>query len=358
MNFTIVDSVILLAASAITTVVFVQLFKTILNSILIGKFDLKTLLSDGDFPSSHTSILVSFNIVFWLLIYVYHLSHPEVDMFAAVLSGLVLALWSCYEIRDAMGVRLRVQEHAHAIKLIAQTSKELSDKLDDLKLGDDNLNSKALEESLDNLLKNIKLKAGHLPHEVLGGIVTDETSFSSLVEPDFIPVLSKLRENNAQGLIIVASDIDTALIAQRARFMGWQVPMFAAAWAQTETLINNGGRAVEGMELEQAYALAGKSQAFIDFQARYKARFGNSPSFGASYSYESTLVLVEALKKTDGNKDGLKQALLEIKNFKGLLDTISINKYGDVIRPSYLTAIHNGKFITVDKLALTSSGGE
>lgn len=172
MNFTIVDSVILLAASAITTVVFVQLFKTILNSILIGKFDVKTILSDGDFPSSHTSILVSFNIVFWHLIYVYHLAHPEVDMFAAVLSGLVLVLWSCYEIRDAMGVRLRVQEHAHAIKLIAQTSKELSDKLDNLKLGDDNLNSKALEESLDDLLKNLKLKAGHLPHEVLGGIIT------------------------------------------------------------------------------------------------------------------------------------------------------------------------------------------
>lgn len=172
MNLTIVDSVIMLAACAVTTVVFVQLFKTVLNSILVGKFDVKTLFADGDFPSSHTSILVSFNIVLWHIIYVYHLSHPECDMFGAVIAALVLGLWSCYEIRDAMGVRLRVQEHAQAIKLIAEKSKDLSDIVENLKLGDDDINTQALEKGLDDLLSNLKLKAGHLPHEVLGGIVT------------------------------------------------------------------------------------------------------------------------------------------------------------------------------------------
>ncbi|MDF2865454.1 MAG: Acid phosphatase/vanadium-dependent haloperoxidase-related protein [Clostridia bacterium] len=172
MNFTIVDSVLLLSISSITTVVFVQMFKTILNSILIGKFDIKTLLSDGDFPSSHTAILVSFNIVFWNMIYSYSINNPNTDMFSSILVGLVLALWSCYEIRDAMGVRLRVQEHAHAIKQIALTSKDISDKIEKLKLIENDINSRALEEELDDILSNIKLKAGHLPHEVLGGIIT------------------------------------------------------------------------------------------------------------------------------------------------------------------------------------------
>lgn len=192
MNLTIVNSVIYLAACAITTVVFVQLFKTILNSILVGKFDAKTLFADGDFPSSHTSILVSFNIVLWHIIYLYHLSHPTCDMFGAVIAGLVLGLWSCYEIRDAMGVRLRVQEHAQAIKAIAQTSKDLSDILDNLKLEDEDINTKTLEEALDGILRNIKLKAGHLPHEVLGGIVTGGLIgclFISFMDSNFIMFL-------------------------------------------------------------------------------------------------------------------------------------------------------------------------
>jgi len=192
----------------------------------------------------------------------------------------------------------------------------------------------------------------------LGGNITDEVSFSSVDNPDFSPLLSKLQESKPEGLLIVASDIDTAFIAQRVRLMGWQIPMFASAWAQTETLINNGGKAVEGMKLEQAYTLNSNSQAFIDFQSRYKARFGKDPSFGAAFSYEIILVLSDALKKTHGNKDGLKQALLETHNFKGLMNTFSFDKFGDVERPWYLSTICNGKFIVVDKLASINSGGE
>lgn len=191
----------------------------------------------------------------------------------------------------------------------------------------------------------------------LGGNITGETTFSSVAQPDFSPLLSKLCESKAEGLLIIASDIDTALIAQRVRLMGWQVPLFCSAWGQTETLISNGGQAVEGMKLEQAYALTSQSSTFIDFQSRYKARFGNEPSFGAAYSYETALVLADALKKTKGNKNGLKQALQEIHNFQGLIDTFSFDKFGDVERPRYLSVIRNGKFVKVDRLTLTNLGG-
>lgn len=186
--------------------------------------------------------------------------------------------------------------------------------------------------------------------KLLGGNITDEVSFSSVTQPNFFLLLSKLRESKAEGLLIVASDVDTALIAQKARLMEMKIPMFTSAWAQTETLISNGGQEVEGMEIEQAYDLANQSSTFIDFQSRYKARFGNDPSFGAAYSYEATLVLTEALKKTNGNKNGLKQAMLETHNFNGLMDTFSFDKFGDVERPWYLSTIRNGKFIMVDKL--------
>jgi branched-chain amino acid transport system substrate-binding protein len=191
--------------------------------------------------------------------------------------------------------------------------------------------------------------------KLLGGNITDEVSFSSVTQPNFFPLLSKLREFKEEGLLIVASDVDTALIAQKARLMEMKIPMFTSAWAQTETLISNGGQEVEGMEIEQAYDLANQSSTFIDFKSRYKARFGNDPSFGAAYSYEATLVLTEALKKTNGNKNGLKQAMLETHNFNVLMDTFSFDKFGDVERPWYLSTIRNGKFIMVDKLTSTNS---
>lgn len=191
----------------------------------------------------------------------------------------------------------------------------------------------------------------------LGGEITDELNFTSEVHPDFLQLLSKLRESNAEGLLIVASDIDTAFIAQRVRLMGWQIPMYSSDWAQTETLINNGGKAVEGMKLEQAYSLTSNLKEFTDFQSKYESRFSKEPSFGAAFSYEATLVLAEALKKTNGNKDGLKEALLEIQNYRGIMNSFSFDKYGDVERPWYLSTVKDGKFVVVDKVVSKNSGG-
>ena len=50
-------------------------------------------------------------------------------------------------------------------------------------------------------------------------------------------------------------------------------------------------------------------------------------------------MLSEALKKTNGNKEGLKQALLETHDFNGLMGTFSFDKFGDVERPWYLSTI-------------------
>lgn len=186
--------------------------------------------------------------------------------------------------------------------------------------------------------------------QALGGKITDKVNFSSSDDSDFSPLVCNLDKYKPEGLFIVASDIDAALIAQKTRLKDENVSIFTSAWAQTEALISNGGKAVEGMEIEQGYDLNNQSSVFIDFKSRYKARFGNEASFGAAYGYEATLVLAEALKKTHGNKNGLKEALLETTNFNGITDPLSFDKFGDVERSWYISTIHNGKFIMIDKL--------
>lgn len=191
-----------------------------------------------------------------------------------------------------------------------------------------------------------------------GGKIADEVNFSSVAQPDFSPLLLKLRKRNIQGLLIIASDVDTALIAQKVRLMDWKVPMYSSAWAQTETLIKNGGQAVEGLKIEQAYAGSSRSPVFLDFQTRYQARFGQAPSFGAAFGYEAALVLAAGLEKTKGKTEGLRQALKEIRDFQGLMDTFSFDRFGDVERPFYLSAIRDGKFIILRKMTLNGSGGK
>jgi branched-chain amino acid transport system substrate-binding protein len=185
-------------------------------------------------------------------------------------------------------------------------------------------------------------------YESLGGMVVAQANFSSMTQPDFTPLLSQLRASNPDGLLIIASDSDTALIAQRARSMGWQVPLFTSTWAETETLITNGGQAVEGMEIEQVFPLDSQAPDYLDFKTRFETRFGQSPSFGAMYGFESMNVLAAALQKTNGKADGLKQTLLGIQNFTGLVNSFSFDQYGDVVRPFSIGSIRNGTFVTTD----------
>lgn len=208
-----------------------------------------------------------------------------------------------------------------------------------------NLTQLAVITDIDNAAYTVLYgEALNETFSTLGGTITSAIEFSSKTKPDFAPQVSELKKSGAQGLFIIANDYDTALIAQRVRLCGWDVPMYASGWAQTETLLASGGSAVEGMEIEQALFMESTAPAFLDFKERYEDRFGRPPSFGAVLSYESVGVLAQALRSTGKTTEHVKEALLAVTDFPGLTDTFSFTRFGDVIRPYYISTIRNGTY--------------
>lgn len=183
--------------------------------------------------------------------------------------------------------------------------------------------------------------------EDLGGQNVGEIVFNSSARPDFGPLLAELRESDPEGLLIIASAVDTALIAQVMRRQEWPIQLFASGWAATDALIQNGGRAVEGIEIVMNYDINSQSPALLDFRARYRELFGRHPTFAASQAYEATMLLAAALEKTGGQADGLRQALLSIEDFQGLTGPISLDPFGDVVRSQYLITVQDGIFETI-----------
>jgi branched-chain amino acid transport system substrate-binding protein len=192
------------------------------------------------------------------------------------------------------------------------------------------------------------LKAFAEKYRALGGEIGAEVDFSSKAQPNFTPLVTRLRAGKPDGILMITGDIDAALIAQRTRMMGWPVPLFTTAWAQTETLINNGGKAVEGLEIELIRAVNEQTPEYLDYAERFRARFGTLPSFGAVMGYEAAKILAIALEKTGGRADGLSQALAGIRDFKGLSDTYSFDEYGDASRPIRLGVIRQGKYASTE----------
>lgn len=138
---------------------------------------------------------------------------------------------------------------------------------------------------------------------------------------------------------------------QRCRLLGWDVPLYATGWSQTEVLLNNGGKALEDLEMDQPYPQNQHSPALQTFLSRYRIHFGREPSFGANLGYEAMTILASALKNTGGKRDGLREALLATRDFPGLIDVIAgFDERGDVHRPFYVSTVRDGKFATIDSI--------
>lgn len=180
----------------------------------------------------------------------------------------------------------------------------------------------------------------------LGGQTHTAVSFRSSDEPDFAPFVGTLQQSEPSIVFIIASALDTALIAQQIRLSGWDATLFASGWAHTETLIQNGGRAVEGMEIVLSHDDNSTSPLFLEFKARYEARFAHAPTFAAAFAYDAVLLLAEALERTSGDAAGLKEALTNIKGLPGLTSQMTLDEYGDMKRAQFLSVIQDGRFVT------------
>ena len=86
----------------------------------------------------------------------------------------------------------------------------------------------------------------------------------------------------------------------------------------------NGGDAIEGIELVVSYNVNSSTAAMQAFREQYLDRFGYQPNFAAGQGYEAMLILAKALKATSGSAKGVPEALRAIQNFPVLSGKVSI----------------------------------
>ena len=141
-----------------------QAFKTLLKIAITKNKNprniIKQFFSDGDFPSSHTAVSVTGCIVITPIIYeaIYNAT-SKTEILVCISTEVVLLLWTAMTIRDALGIRMRVQENAQTMQKFLKESKNYF------------IVTESLQNFWNELGDNINIKAGHVPHEVIGGLI-------------------------------------------------------------------------------------------------------------------------------------------------------------------------------------------
>jgi branched-chain amino acid transport system substrate-binding protein len=185
--------------------------------------------------------------------------------------------------------------------------------------------------------------------EAHGGEVVAVEAFTSKPEAYFLPIAKRVLEADPEGVLLLSSAIDTALMAQQVRKLNSPVALFSAEWASTTDLLSFGGRAVNGMQTYHSFNPNNQDPRYLAFKEKFVQRFGYSPSFATVLSYDAASYLFAGLSKST-DKSTLKKVLLDVRQFPGLQSEMTLDKYGDVERKLFLTIIEDGQFKVVDSL--------
>ncbi len=183
-----------------------------------------------------------------------------------------------------------------------------------------------------------------------GSVVAYE-SFTTK-DTDFSSQLTKIINSGAQVLFTPQYYNEVALIVQQAHQLGWKKPIVGSdSWGSAET-VKLCGKDCYGAFFSTHYAAAGATGATKAFIDRYKAKYGYVPDDVAALTWDSMLLVQQAIQNTGGltgdlkkDRENVRTAMSQIKKFKGITGEMTFSGGSDPVKCAVIVKISNaGEF--------------
>lgn len=164
---------------------------------------------------------------------------------------------------------------------------------------------------------------------------------------DLRTVIEVVRQSGASLLYSPTYPVDGGLLVRQVREMGVSLELVGGDnWGSPE-FQTTAGSAVDGCYVIKAIDPSGEN--YSRFKAAFEKRFGKTPDNFATWSYDATKVLVEAIDST-GGKGGADLALaLRKVNIEGASGKIAFDEHGDVKYPRFGVFRYSGEKLVPQK---------
>ncbi len=179
-----------------------------------------------------------------------------------------------------------------------------------------------------------------------GGQRVGTVEFEAVPGLAFTEVARQAVAPGGDVVMIAASATDSSVLAQQVRRLDAQVAFALSAWAGTEQLPMQAGKALEGAQVPQFHDRDSKAAPYVDFVQRFTARYGEAPGYQATNAYDCTTLGARALQQAGGGE--LVAALRAISRHPGLQREIILDANGDCASPVFLTELRGGRYVMVD----------
>jgi len=180
-----------------------------------------------------------------------------------------------------------------------------------------------------------------------GGTLAIEQKYGE-GDKDFRAQLTAIKAAGVEGVFVPGYYAEAALIARQARDLGLTAHFMGVDGWESPELVAVGGAAVEGAYLSTHYSPENKSSKVVDFNARFRARWGVDTNALSALGYDSAMVLIDAIKRagtTEGPK--LRDALAATKDFNGATGRITFDAQRNPTKSAVVLTVKDGRFAFV-----------
>jgi len=176
----------------------------------------------------------------------------------------------------------------------------------------------------------------------LGHPVVIEQKFLR-ADTDFRRQLQVIEDSPVEAIVLWTDIPQAAMILQQMRELGMKQRVFGSHRTIGDELVSLAGPAAENFEAVFPYDPTRKDPRWLEFNARYEARYHEKPDHFAALAYDQMRILLDAICRAGLNKGRIRDALTGLTSYKGVTGDMIFDPNCKNIASLFLARVHDGK---------------
>jgi len=179
--------------------------------------------------------------------------------------------------------------------------------------------------------------------EAAGGKILIEQSYTG-GDTEFRPQLTAIRSAKPKALFIPGFYTEVGQIAIQARDLGLQVPLIGGDGWDSPTVIQIGGKSIEGSYFSDHYFVGDTRPVVQHFVSEYEKRHARKPEANAALGYDALKIFTEAVRRAGSvDRKAIRDQIAATKDYEGVSGTITMGADRNPIKPVAMIKIENGE---------------
>lgn len=176
-----------------------------------------------------------------------------------------------------------------------------------------------------------------------GGAVTAEESYLQK-DTDFKATLTKIKATNPDFLYVPGYYQEVGLIVKQARELGMNMPIAGGdGWDSAKMPEIAGAAALNNTYFSSLYSPEDSSDINKNFVAAYEKAYGQKPDVFAALSYDSALLVAEAIKNAGSTEPAkISEVMAKINGFSGVSGSVTFDDKHNPVKSAVILEYKDG----------------